>query len=170
MPKESRPTNQIVRESLTEALFQLMERKAFEDISITELTRRAGVGRVSFYRNFDSKEDILVAYLDNRAKEWGAAFEQEEKPDVVLSLFRHFAGLERPIKLLYRAGLSHLLLRNIQDCCGPKPMQPNKLAYWNAWLAGGLFGWVDEWVKRGMQESPEEMARLAAAVNQGKLE
>lgn len=168
MPKESRPTNQIVRESLTEALFQLMDSKHFEDISITELTRRAGVGRVSFYRNFNSKEDILMSYLDGKAGEWWEAIQQEEKPDVILSLFRHLAGLERPIKLLYKAGLSHLLLRNIQNCCGPKPMQPNTLAYWNAWLAGGLFGWVDEWVKRGMQESPEEMARLVASVSQGK--
>ena len=40
--------NRIVTESITLALIQLMEKKDFNAISITELTKRAGVGRVSF--------------------------------------------------------------------------------------------------------------------------
>ena len=38
--------------------------KAIEDISISELCDNAGIGRASFYRNFDSKEDILRAYIN----------------------------------------------------------------------------------------------------------
>ena len=55
----------IVTESITIALIQLMEKKDFNDISITELTKRAGVGRVSFYRNFENKEDVLRKYLND---------------------------------------------------------------------------------------------------------
>ena len=41
------------------ALLQLMQKKAFDRISITELCRKAGVSRMSFYRNFESKEAVL---------------------------------------------------------------------------------------------------------------
>ena len=42
--------NQITRESICLALVSLMDIKDFEKISISELTRRAGVSRQSFYR------------------------------------------------------------------------------------------------------------------------
>lgn len=49
----------LVCECITDALFRLMKSKPLQDISITELTRVAGVGRVSFYRNFETKIDVL---------------------------------------------------------------------------------------------------------------
>ena len=59
----ARPSNEIVIESITEAMIQLLEDHPLEDIAITDLVKRAGVGRVSFYRNYTSKEDVLVRYL-----------------------------------------------------------------------------------------------------------
>ena len=55
--------NFVIKESLTEALFILMRKKPFEEITITEISKLAGVSRISFYRNFDSKEDVLVKYI-----------------------------------------------------------------------------------------------------------
>lgn len=31
-------------------------------------------------------------------------------------------------------------------------------------VAGALFGWIDEWISRGMAETSEELERLAAEV------
>jgi len=42
-----------------EGLSKLMVTKAYEDIKITEIVKVAGVGRATFYRNFDNKIDIL---------------------------------------------------------------------------------------------------------------
>ena len=55
--------NQIVQESIFTALIQLMQ-KEFHNITITEITEKAGVSRMSYYRNYSSKEDILIKYLD----------------------------------------------------------------------------------------------------------
>ena len=54
-----------VKSNITKALFRLMHEKSFSDISITELIRDAGVARVSFYRNYDSKEDVLVTLIED---------------------------------------------------------------------------------------------------------
>ncbi len=37
---------------------------------ISELCNLAGIGRASFYRNFESKEDILQRYINKIFKEW----------------------------------------------------------------------------------------------------
>ncbi|MTN17322.1 TetR/AcrR family transcriptional regulator, partial [Turicibacter sanguinis] len=118
------------------------------------------VSRASFYRNFINKEDILKQHLVKLIQEWGTEFEQSKNPNFVESLFGHYLKYAETYQLLYKCGLSYLVLDTIKSVCGPKPEQENIQAYTNAWLACGLFGWIDEWIIRGMQESPIEMARL----------
>ncbi len=48
---------------ITDALLLLMRKKDYKDISITEICEKAGVTRMSFYRNFESKEDILKKWI-----------------------------------------------------------------------------------------------------------
>lgn len=52
-----------IKNSIVGALIDLMREKNFESITVSEITTRAGVSRVSYYRNFDSKEDILTGSL-----------------------------------------------------------------------------------------------------------
>ncbi|MDE5631168.1 MAG: TetR/AcrR family transcriptional regulator, partial [Bacilli bacterium] len=54
-----------VDEYIISALFTLMKKKKYEDISITEITNKAGVSRVSFYRNFNSTEDIIKKWIED---------------------------------------------------------------------------------------------------------
>ena len=52
--KEKMTVNETVREALAVALLKLMRTKPLEDITISELVNVAGVGRNSFYRNFET--------------------------------------------------------------------------------------------------------------------
>ena len=63
------PVNPIARQSqawLTEALLRLMERKPFAEITVTEITQKAGLSRRTFYRIFTTREEVLAHYADNR--------------------------------------------------------------------------------------------------------
>ena len=82
--------NNIVRESLTDALFTLMSKKEFNDITITELSKKAGVSRLSFYRNYTSKEEIIVKYLDDKANQWWEKQISDSSGAVILGMFNHF--------------------------------------------------------------------------------
>lgn len=46
------------------AFLKLLDLKPFSRISISEITEKAGVSRVSYYRHFSSKEDILTKHCD----------------------------------------------------------------------------------------------------------
>ncbi len=53
------------QESLRIALFTLMKTQQFQEISISTLCKRAGISRMAFYRNYDSKEAVLVDHFDH---------------------------------------------------------------------------------------------------------
>ncbi len=152
--------NAIIRESITEALLRLMRQKSFSKITVSEITQLAGVARVSFYRNYESKEDILVQKLNEAALAWFGQLVKDADSDIVLGLFEHSLEMKEIALLVYRHNLSHLLLKNINDCVGSKPDNTAEEAYRNAYLAGSMFGVLDEWIRRGMITSPETMSRI----------
>ena len=152
--------NAFVKECITTALFEMMNKKPFESIAITDLTKKAGVGRVSFYRNFESKEDVIRQHLLTLIQEWAAEFERTPNQNWIESIFSHYYKHKDLFIMLFKSGLSHLSLQNVKDACGPKPEQDNQQAYTSAFISYGLYGWIEEWFNRGMKETPREMARL----------
>ena len=48
------------REWTFEALTKLLEVKLLNEIKISEIITKAGISRATFYRNFSSKEDIVI--------------------------------------------------------------------------------------------------------------
>lgn len=63
-------TNEFLKECIADALIKLLQEKPMENISISEITDLAGVGRSTYYRNFTSKEDILSFKLHLLGKRW----------------------------------------------------------------------------------------------------
>lgn len=57
--KRSRFTRQCIGESV----ISLMQTKNFEDITISDIVRRAGVSRMTFYHYFHTKSEVLNDYI-----------------------------------------------------------------------------------------------------------
>ena len=55
--------NEVVIESMQEALIILLKEKEFAKISITDLCKKAGVSRMAFYNNFLSLEELLKSVV-----------------------------------------------------------------------------------------------------------
>lgn len=166
-PMSNEGRNLYVVEHITDALLRLMKQKQIHDISIGELCDTAGVGRASFYRNFESKEDVIARELKKQLDTWWRSAVTEPDFNFASALFGHYYKNRDLYMLLYRQGLSHLTLQSIKDACGPKPEHSNIEAYTASFISYGLYGWVEEWFHRGMPETPEQMAKLwADAQNQ----
>ena len=159
----NKPTlNHVIKGYITEALLLLMKEKEFGQIRISEITARAGVNRTSFYRNFNSKEDVLHKYLhaqfDEQFVQVALAGKLHNTHDIFVNIFAFMKNSEQMLFVLYDHQFSHLLLDFIKNCCGAKIEQDNELAYKNALIMGVVFGAVDEWIRRGCVENPDEMA------------
>ncbi|MTN82446.1 TetR family transcriptional regulator [Turicibacter sanguinis] len=137
--KDVNSTNMIVRESITQALLILMETKDFQKITITEIVNKAGVSRMSFYRNYNSKEDVILKYLYEIYEDWGNNIQDPNPSNFIRALFQLFECMKPTIELLYKADLSHLLLRFLNEVCGSKSQKENIYAYYSAIIAGSFF-------------------------------
>jgi len=54
-----------LKEAMGEALLKLIKEKPLDKITVDEFTKEANVGRVTYYRQFKSKQDV-ISYKLNR--------------------------------------------------------------------------------------------------------
>ncbi len=161
--------NAFIKECITKALIELMENKPLEDITITELVKKAGVGRVSFYRNFESKEDVLRKQLDGLLEEWGEDYNSRNDPAYFSeSLLNHYYRNKDFFLLLYRHGLSNLMYESIRQVMKIDESESNIQRYAKSTIAGLIFGAVDEWMRLGMKETPQEIIFLTSQLQSGQ--
>jgi len=155
--------NTYVRNQITQALLRMLESRTLEEISVSDLCLEAKVGRASFYRNYGTKEDVIRLHAKALILKWAADF--EARPDasplnVFESLFEHYRDNRGFYLLLCRQNMGHLILDTIKGKVGLGEGLTNADAYGKAFLAYGIYGWVLEWMNRGMVESPQEMNAL----------
>jgi len=152
--------NSYVKEQITETLIKLLNDKNIEDISIRDLCETAQVGRASFYRNYETKEDVLRSHAQKLMKEWTRSVESDPSADISNlfgSLFAHYKDNGQFYTILCRNGMADIILDTIKDKIGITEDMKNSEAYSKAFLAYGIYGWVREWIDRGMKESAEEI-------------
>ena len=70
---------------------------------------------------------------------------------------------------LYQAGLSEMVLQTLLEHSEITPKMPNALAYLKSSIAYMLYGWIVEWMKRGMPESGTKLARMIAEAQESKI-
>lgn len=165
-PMSNEGRNSYVTEQLTNALLSLLREKPLNDISISELCFRAGVGRASFYRNFESRENILKAHIGKLFLDWtGDCDRGKEKAlsDLLKAMFSHFERHRDFYSLLNERQLIYLLKDVVIGLCGPKPEYSKAEAYASAYAAYSLYGWIEVWFQRGMKDSAEEISALFKA-------
>lgn len=106
-----------VKMAITTTLFDMMQHKSLGQIHITELIRQAGVARASFYRNYCSKEDVVVtlirdilqAYREQIVYEDGNFYTYHN----LLLCFQFFADYRQYALDLYRSGFAAAILEEL---------------------------------------------------------
>ena len=163
MNRNNEQMNTYVKKQITLALLELLKEKPLVDISISELTQKAQIGRVSFYRNYQTKEDILREESDRLLKEWGKLYEENpaSSPGTLFpSLFDFYREHKEFYTILYQAGMTSILQETILNTTQITSEMSNLEAYMKSFWAYGIYGWMIEWIKRGMPESGDELTRL----------
>lgn len=121
-----------LKECMADALFILLQTKSIEEITISEVTALANVSRITYYRNFTSKESMIEFKLDKLIDEW------------------------------IRANLSVMLLnRLILKFHGFNTPDRNEY-YRQIFISFGLCGIILTWIDNDMKESPEEMVKTVS--------
>ncbi|MCX7569154.1 TetR/AcrR family transcriptional regulator [Tumebacillus sp. DT12] len=168
---ESRQSKQSKRFLLT-ALLQLLETKPYREISISEITERAGVARQTFYRNFKTKDDLITHHLEHIiAKFWETVMLDAEagiQPTQFATGIRYWRGPDgAAIRKITNPEIGALIVRTFHRYllgyfAEKRPLSdPVKVLerrYALKFLAGGLYIMLYDWASHDMPLPAEELA------------
>lgn len=158
-------SNRLTRESIEEALVLLMKDSDFASISITDIIKKAGVARSSYYRNYSSKEEILTNVFNSAAETIVSALSPELAELNMLNsyriLFEKVLENRRLFEIILMADLGDRFQMTINDKYLHAIDASNGLDYYRllSWI-GSIFNIILGWIHREYRETPGEMAHI----------
>ena len=160
-------SNLFTKECICTALLSLMATETFDHITVTAIIKRAGVSRGGFYRNYKSKEDVLEEICEELFEYiWGFITEHnlyENPKKWYEDLFQSIAENAEIFQLLIKAQVPrNVVLKFDEGRILEKLQKDDSLMeqYRAAAIGKALTEVVVLWFRNGMQESPEEMAKM----------
>ncbi len=172
---------------LQDALIELTAEHGFDAITVGDITKRAGVNRVTFYRHYQDKYDMLEQILNEVIRQFTSDLgppgpvvmniDPQDPPERWVKLFEHFAEHAQLYQtLLGRKGSAWFSAKvrdhfvDLIDASEPdgKTIQgkiPRKVAMILA--ANSLISTLAWWLESGKEYSPQQMASwfLELAIN-----
>lgn len=151
--------NTYVCNQILHTLLQMLETQDIHTISISSLVNKAEVGRASFYRNYQSKEDVLHKEAERLNKELEEICKNDNPNDFRLKLIRiidFYKAHSDFYMTIYNAGFEAILKDSIVDASAFENLAP-VAAYTLSAFSYMIYGWVLEWFRRGMKENSDEM-------------
>ena len=175
---EDNSITMFLMECMTQALVELLKEKPLSAISVAEVTRKAGVSRMTFYRNYNSIEDIFDKYLDHLFRRYHeevlqhnrhATFIQKENILLCFEFFRQYSDF-----------VQCLMTNRLESCLREKFIESEldlsltsrndiKSRYVTVAYANALFGVLTEWVQRDMKDDPNELAGFICDLFQERI-
>jgi len=159
--------NRLTRECIEAALVLLMQDAEFSSISITDIIKKAGVSRSSYYRNYSSKEEILTDVFNQAAEAIVNALSEELDAQNMISsyrvLFEKVQETRRLFEIIQMAGM----IDRFQMAVNEKYLQvvnaSSAVEYYRvlSWI-GSIFNIIFGWIERGYQETPDQMAYICS--------
>lgn len=156
-----------VKREIINAVIQLMTKKSYMDITVTDIINTARVARASFYRNFNSINDVIDAIVDELSEE----FIEDIYPALSSTdarvwrefLFNHFYRFTRKQMRMddfHPQNVSVLFARmdsKMQQKSKDLPSETLRDKYMAIGKMGLINNVTKKWMDNGMRETPEEM-------------
>ena len=156
--------NRIVCESLREALIILMEEKNYYKISISELCLKAGVSRMAFYNNYESKDELLrqIIYVETNKliEKVGSPFREKTNKEWYIKMFECIKEEHRYLNSIFNADFKYEYLNAINDLVLHDESFSPKEKYIRIMWAGGVVNTIIQWLETNMEISILEMAEF----------
>ncbi len=151
-----------------EALILLLKKKSFFSISVSDIVKKAGVSRQTFYRHFKSKEELIEWNTARIFKIYVGQINSFDEYDLRKDLMTYFEVLEKEaevLKALFKAGLECIILTQISDYSYhlesvSRYDNEKILRYVSGYFAGGIFMIMRQWICEGLVETPEELVDI----------
>lgn len=154
-------------------LVELLDSKEFNSITVSDIVRQAQVGRTTFYRHFDTIEDILVwrcSMTIQELKQFAHQYFQLHPVPTTIPLLKplllYFEKDSELVEVLIKAERTHLLQRALPNLARERfdyiqnllDIPEAYLDYWVEMTSAMGTQCLVHWVNTGKQPPPDELA------------
>ena len=157
-------TTDFLKECISDSLLKLMKDKEFSKITINEITDGANVNRSTWFRNYTTKNEALTFKLVQLWNRWADEHELLERHRYTIDNAKDFFLFNyenrQILSRICEAYLQSAIYDAFYQVMMPQFGADAEECYQSIFYSYGLFGLLDEWVRREFFETPEEMTRL----------
>lgn len=156
---------EFTKDCVARALFLLLEKQPYEKISISDIAKKAGIGRATFYRHFMTKEDVVRYYFEMETRDFMESASQvpNDTDDYYENIFTAFSQLKREKRAFQCLLAAHMeafyfdYMNKMMAAAFSQEVQ-SEFRYLPYHYAGSLCNLSLEWVRRDCKESVKTMA------------
>ena len=149
---------------------KLIEHKDYENISIGEICKNAGINRSTFYAHYDDINDLIINIESKFAKGTADIFNYGERQthEAMIEMFsfvkenKHFykAFLNIPYVTLAERNTKIEVLKNIGQKLNIDQSNKMGIFYRASFFGAGIKEMCRLWLEHDCRETPEQMANL----------
>lgn len=165
---DMKPTS--IKDQMAEALMHLMQSKDFAEITVTDVVKQANVGRASFYRHFNSTNEILEYISDKLFSRLSEEFlpvfiahDERRWRDCLFRFLYDVSDLKRSVSVPNPVNIS-LVINKIdekiqiahRDTSSPAPEDKYRVAA----SIGIINSIVHLWINENMSEPAENIVNI----------
>lgn len=174
MPKENQRVA-LSKRLLKAALLRLLQNKNIAKISVSELCQEAEINRTTFYRHYETPNDVLLEIASDFIKDfrkfsstWNISHDLYNE---VVQLCQFIYTHADMAKLLIRNNTNDGIARTFQELCtdfvGARkilykgaPVDDDTLRLFSSFLSVGIYTLISQWLIENIPKTPEEIANL----------
>lgn len=170
---QTHPSSMTSKNMLAQGLVELLRHEEYKDITITRLCEHAQMARRTYYRNFDTIEDVLAHYIAGIMEEFVKKLDRDAHVDSKAVVIAYFAFWEKHAWLLLLLSKNNLIHITFSQYIHYLHQFPRALWLSDqdvpdggvfsvrlAYTSGGLWSVLTFWISSGCKQSPGELADI----------
>ena len=161
-------------EVMEKAFIEMIQKKNLEEITVSDICKRAGVNRTTFYANFDGIHSIADSIRDKLENDMKNVVYADElasgyNSNDYLKLFRYIKDNQIFFKTYFRLGYDNEYKIFTYDRALAEKHFGNKfIEYHMEFFKAGLNKIIKMWLDGGCAESPEDMNEIILSEYRGR--
>lgn len=162
------PNNKRKKESMErieKVFIELLQTKELNEISVSDICKRAGLNRTTFYANYTDICGLADAIQDKLENEVSNLYREEVtqgfNSNDYLKLFRHIKDNQIFYKTYFKLGYdNNYKIFRYDTALAHKHFQNKFIEYHMEFFKAGITQIIKIWLNGGCKESPEDMFEI----------
>lgn len=162
-------------QKMEQVLIELLQTKELHQISVSDLCKRAGLNRSTFYANYVDIYELADRLREKLEDEVAALYQNEVmqgfNSNDYLKLFRHIAQNQIFYRTYFKLGYDEKYKITLYDYKLAEMHFKNRFVeYHIVFFKSGMTKIIKLWLQNGCKETPEEMAEILQSEYRGREE